>query len=87
MWSKKSTYFVLGASLSMIICMIIAGSVSQSCDYHEPINKEQSALFKMFFRLRFFHPEPKGFYWLFCVFGGGITFGYFSYAIRTMIKK
>ena len=67
---------LIGTFTFLIIGFIFSHIFSNSCKYHEPINKEIGKTFNMFFNLVSGHPEANRYYWLLMLFFG-IVSGFF----------
>ena len=65
--------------LTLIIGFIYSANLESSCDYHPPLDKEQSLFFKFNFKLNNGHPISKNSYWyqlLFLGLGIGLLTNY-----------
>lgn len=81
-------FIILGMIISIIIGFIISFEISNSCAYHEPINKVPGMVFGGLFELQSGHPEASGLYWILIILSGlpiGLIIRKLSNVIR--VKK
>lgn len=75
-------FVILGSVISMILFLLIIDPlISNSCDYHEPLNKKPNWLFNAFYYLSSGHPSPKATIWVTWLITGA-PLGYLLYKLK-----